>query len=124
MDKINQLIKERKRFPSTDVQILLRQIYETSHGIYNHEGPEGNHPFALVLATPSEDPMAGKRLRERAREYIDCEVHKYFHIDFNTFLEQYPWMCDYMVQEATRRIKQGEPEKDRIVKELENSLRN
>lgn len=93
-------MKYSKRLISTSAQIILRQKYETAFGIYDHEGPDGEHPLALVMHNWSEDNVSYGRLRERMESFAEHNVGKYFNISFKDFIDMPTYSCDMMLEIA------------------------
>jgi hypothetical protein len=95
-EHIADLVRVPKRFNSTDLQILLRERYERSHGIYDHQN--ANDHFALVRHHWCEDTIIASRLRERMEAFVEKRVGHYFNISFTEFLEQPPYVCDLQLE--------------------------
>lgn len=93
-------MKHSKRLISTSAQIILRQKYETAFGIYDHAGPDGEHPLALVMHNWSEDNVSYGRLRERLEAFAEHSVGKWFSISFKEFIDMPTYVCDMMLEIA------------------------
>lgn len=91
-------MKHSKRLISTSAQIILRQKYETAFGIYDHTGPDGEHPLALVMHNWSEDNVSYGRLRERLEAFAEHSVGKWFSISFKEFIDMPTYVCDMMLE--------------------------
>lgn len=107
-----KLMKHSKRLVSTSAQIVLRASYETAYGIYNHDSAEGDHPLALVMHNWAEDNIVGGRLRERMEAFARNGVGKHFHMSFEEFINQPPYVCDMMLEvcEYLDNIESDTPE--------------
>ena len=93
-------MKHSKRLISTSAQIILRQKYETAFGIYDHEGPDGEHPLALVMHNWSEDNVSYGRLRERMEAFAEHSTGKWFNTSFKEFIDMPTYVCDMMLEIA------------------------
>lgn len=103
IDKLPRLIS------SVDAQLVLRDQYEVTFGIYNHEQPNAEHPFALILQHWSEDTVTLGPLHGRMKQYIDAEIQKWFGLSFDKFIDQPTYVIEMQVAEATERIKKAQP---------------
>jgi hypothetical protein len=70
---------------STDAQILLREAYETTYGIYNHDS-DNAHPFSLVLNSKKEDYLSFGPLYKLLVKYRLKDVNKTFGLNLKEFL--------------------------------------
>lgn len=105
-----------RRLTSTDLQIVLRERYEQSHGIYDHNA--STDPLALVLMHWEEDAITSSTLRARMETFMDNRVGERFRLSFTEFLELPSYVCDLMIEVCTKR-------KDDVPSEaLEQALKN
>jgi hypothetical protein len=105
-EALDLLIEKVPRLVSTDAQLLLRDRYETSYGIFNHEvkGKEaGEHPFALILHNWNEDVITNGPLHERIEQYLEYQILKHFGLSVNEFLDNPTFMCDLYIKIASER---------------------
>lgn len=118
-------MKHSKRLVSTSAQIILRERYEDTFGIFNHRGEEGSHPLALVMHNWSEDNITGGRLRERMEAFADNNVAKHFNISFHEFIQQPTYVCDMMldVSEVMNQRELNSPEATEL-KRLAETMNN
>lgn len=79
---------------SSTAQILLRDSYETSCGIYDHKSSEGDHPLALVRMNWSEDTITNGRLHERMRKFALLGIGDIFKISFKEFVDSPTYVCE------------------------------
>jgi hypothetical protein len=115
---LQDLLERAKNMCSTDAQIALRDSYETSFGIYRHDAPNLDDPFALIRMHWSEDTVTGSRLHERMSEYLDADIGKFFNLSFNEYIDNPTYICDFMFQEARRRISREKP----VIDALQDAL--
>jgi hypothetical protein len=117
-ESIEKLIEGAPRLKSTDAQMVLRDQYETTYGIYDHSGPGGEDPLALVLMHPSEDTITDGALHERMKEYVECDIHKYFGISFLEFINQPTYVLRMQLEIAQEQIRKEAPIADALRKQL------
>lgn len=108
-ETLQRYIDTSPRLCSTDVQLLMRDLYETTYKIFDHAHPHADHPLSLVLMHWNEDSITQGPLHERMNQYIDADIHKYFHFNFQEWIEQSSWMCNLQLEIARNRIKKEAP---------------
>lgn len=106
---------------SSDAQIVLRDCYETTYGIYNHNLPQADHPFALVLMHWNEDPITNGSLHERMNQYIDAEIHRFFHLSFQEWIDQATYVCNLQLDIAKERLRKEGPHLEAAMAALRNA---
>ncbi len=89
---------------SSDIQILLRDVYETTYGIYNHNQDKDEDVLSLVTLRDAEDVGPGYGLLyERLRQYDEREILKYFGYNPTQFLDLPTDMVTYLLEMAARK---------------------
>jgi len=83
---------------STDAQLVLRERYETTYGIYNHDDIAVPRPFAPIAMQWSEDSCDGSLKYERIEQFSDFNIYKYFGLNWVQF-------CDLPVDEARKILE-------------------
>lgn len=116
---LEELIEKAPRLKSTDAQMVLRDQYETTYGIYNHAVPENDHPFALIMMNDSEDTVTHGALHDRMTQYLDCDIHKYFGLSFLEFIEQPTYVIVMQLELAQERIRKEAPITNALKKQLD-----
>jgi len=106
---IEELIEKAPRLKSTDAQMVLRDQYESTYGIYNHAAEGADHPFALILQHWCEDSVTHGSLHERMNQYIDLDIQKYFGLTFTDFIEQPTYVIQMQLEIAQERIRKEAP---------------
>ena len=117
------LLESVPKLSSTDAQIVLRDRYETDFGIYNHGHPDAGHPFEMVLKHWSEDCVTGGALPERMKQFVDCDIGKFFNISFTEFIELPSFVIMDMIKVAEDKIARNQPTIDRALESLETSAK-
>lgn len=84
--------------------MVLRDRYETTYGIYNHEIPDPNRPLALVAMHPKEDASRGSLLYERIKDFGRNEVYKHYGINLKDFLDLPTDVC-MTILESTAELR-------------------
>ncbi len=99
---------------------MLREIYETKYGIFNHDDVSLNRPLALVAKHWSEDTSGSYRLHELLEKFSLNQVNKYFGLSFVEFLELPTEYCESILEVAADRLKMDANVADSIKNELQN----
>lgn len=104
--KLNPLQVALETYPamcSTNAQLLLREAYETTYGIVNHELPAvKKRPLALVAFQWPEDSTAGCRLYERMDQYHECNILKWFGMPWDRWLDQPHDVCEEQLRKGKK----------------------
>lgn len=85
---------------STDAQLVMRDAYETTVGIYNHNRDERERPLALVAFQPSEDTSKTSHLYERIRQFRIRNVPKHFGLSLVDFMSLPTDIAEFVLEEA------------------------
>jgi hypothetical protein len=72
---------------SIDGQLVMKDLYETEYGIYDHLSGSKNRPLASVAMHDMEDINDGSLLEEAANKYISKGIYDAFHLTLLEFLE-------------------------------------
>lgn len=99
------------------MQILMRERYEQSHGIYDHRAATDDH-FALVRHHWCEDAIVASRLRERLEAFADLKIGTAFHMSFTEFINQPPYMCDLMLEIMEKRAPEQAQELHDLLQDM------
>lgn len=69
--------KYPRRLGGVELEILIRETYEHTHGIADHESlnvPDVEHYLGLVLKREGEETYASSRLSERMDAYLENDI--------------------------------------------------
>jgi hypothetical protein len=88
---------------SSDLQITLRDVYETTYGIYDHNRDQDEDLLSLVAMREVEDPSSGGLLYERIRQYFKREIHKFTGYTPTQFLELPTDLVNYILEQALKQ---------------------
>jgi len=102
---IRELMRVSPSLVSPDVALLMRDRYETTYGIYNHDAPMAGRELALVGMHPKEDVTTTSLLRERIREFGKREVFKHTGVSLTEFMEFPPDVCQMIFETAAEMAK-------------------
>jgi hypothetical protein len=86
--EIGRLLAGSDRQLSSDTQLMMRERYETTYGILDHDAPNV-HPLALVTLHPAENSSKGGLFEQRLKDYMAYNVLKYTGMSLKELLE-YP----------------------------------
>jgi hypothetical protein len=104
---------------SSDLQLALRDVYETTYGIHNHTHETEEHALSLVAMRDAEDSASGGLLYERIRQYGEREIKKYFHLSITEFLDLPTDLVTFCLEDALRQQAQG----SRTASDIEEEVR-
>lgn len=104
---------------SSDLQLALRDVYETTYGIHDHTYETEEHALSLVAMREAEDGSSGGLLYERIRHFDEREVRKYFGYSLTEFLELPTDILTYILEVCTRRQEQS----SRVANTVEEDVR-
>ena len=96
----NHLVNVAPKIKSAQAQILIRDSYESTHHIFNHNGEQGLDPLALVRMHWSEDMVTNGRLHQWMRKFAERNIGQVFNTSLPKFLEQPTYMCELMYEIA------------------------
>lgn len=106
---------------SYQTQLVLREMYETQYGIFNHEDPihMRERPLSLVALHPKENTTKWSRLYQTIRRYDLHDIHAKFGLSLPEFLELPRDIVELLFELSTERSQRSNPNVDRAIRELE-----
>lgn len=104
---------------SISAQMLLREAYEISYYIYDHNRPD-SHPWALCMHSPKEDSATYGPLHRKIASYRLRNIYDKFGLNLSEFLDCPREVTDLLLKMADAEMV----EKDRSLEEIERELRN
>jgi hypothetical protein len=104
---------------SSDLQLTLRDAYETTYGIHNHSHETEEHALSLVAMREAEDSASGGLLYERIRQYDEREIGKFFRLDLVQFLELPTDILTFLLEMAQKKQLQS----NRTASDIEEEVR-
>lgn len=110
---------------SISAQLLLRDAYETSYTIYNHDS-EDAHPLALVSMHPKENATEYGPLYRTVYHYRLKDVNKYFGLNLHEFLSlprEYTELIFRIIDEEAARDAQNLANAEEGIKAAESQGR-
>jgi hypothetical protein len=103
------MLANQNTFRGVDAEVILRSVYETTHGVRNHFRASADapaiHPFSLISFNECEENLYGTRLAELVRRYKSSGVKEVWGIDLMTFLELPEYMCELLVAIGNEKEK-------------------
>jgi hypothetical protein len=97
---VYELLRRTPKLVSTDVQLLLREHYETMFGLHDHKVDKPDEPFALVAMHAGEDNLTHSLLYERVRLFKLLEVHKHYGLSLKEFFEMPPYLTEEILNQC------------------------
>lgn len=118
-EHIKDIVRIPRRFKSSEVQIVLRERYEMSHGIYDHAKAKDDH-FALVRQHWCEDTIGASRLRERLEAFLDTRAGQQLNMSFTEFINQPSYVCDLQLEILEKRLPAQHAELGALLEEMKS----
>ena len=101
-DELTELLKTAGVLCPSDVEILLRDRYETIYGIHDHSNEINERPLALVAMHWCEDASTDSALYERIKLFFGRYVHKHSGLSLAEFLELPSDISRLVLEESTK----------------------
>lgn len=92
---------------SSDLQIALRDVYETTFGIHDHTHETEADALSLVAMREAEDIGSGGLQYERIRQYHEREVKKYWGLNLVEFLELPTDILTFLLEYSAKEQARG-----------------
>lgn len=118
---IRTLLATAPSLCSAEVALLMRDRYETTYGIYNHDANDPERKLALVGMHPKEDTTRHSLLHERVREFTKREVFKHTGINLKDFLELPTDVCGMIFESAAEAAKEVGKMTNEVVDDLKKA---
>lgn len=101
-DALRKALRAAPKLCSTDVRIVMLELYETEYGIYNHRDDSQQRPMANIAMHAAENTSEGSLLYERMRLFAENKVGIHFNVSFMEFLEQPTDICKKQMEIAAQ----------------------
>ena len=105
---------------SIQAQIVLRDAYDTSYGIYDHSAQNPNRPMALVGMHPAENTTYHSRLYNTIRRYKTYDIKTAFGLSLVEFLELPREISSFLLNLQAESKQSENSKQQRALDELEN----
>lgn len=117
---IRHMLEKMPKLGSIPAQLLLRQAYDVTYGIFDHTSPmaDTSNPLALSEMFYAEDVCSDSLLYERVDQYKKERIGDHFKISLKEFMSYPTDMVIHLLEVAThynaledkvaRRMKQDE----------------
>ena len=115
---INTILTNIKKLKPIDGQIVLRQLYETHFGIFNHVEEEENRPMAAVALYDMEINGQGSPLYRRISQYVRSGIIKYTGLNLTEFLSLPREIVQLLYDECEQQSKTEVMAMDSLQKDL------
>lgn len=106
-EQLNKLIATGQKFSSTDACLLRNQFYDEHFQIRDYGGPEGNHPFSLILMSSKEDYITNGAYGRAAKDYINYKVGEFFKISLLEYLDLEPSRTEIIKEICMEQIQEN-----------------
>ena len=117
---IQELITKAPKLSPIEIQLLLRDRYETFFGIYNHDADTGQRPFSLIALQQAEDFSLIDPIKLKTDLFIDRDVHKYTGLSIDKFFDLPTFRCSEILEACAKRKK----EESKAAQNVQNQLNN
>ncbi|WP_144106620.1 hypothetical protein [Paraburkholderia sp. BCC1886] len=105
---------------SSDIQLVMRDCYETTYGIWDHQRDGDLDALSLVAMRETEDSASGGLLYERFRQYIDLSIGKYTHLNLLDFLQMPTDWVTSVMDLCAGRIKADSRTQQGVIDQLQD----
>ncbi len=117
------LLKTLPRMDQTDAGILLRDLYETRFGIFNHIGTSKKRPLASVALHDAEEINENSLLYEAMHSFAKREIKDIFNISFLDFISLPMDWCAMITEIASATAGEKATAKSNHLSEVERQLK-
>ncbi len=109
---------------SYQTQLVLREMYETQYGIFNHDDPinERERPLSIVALHPKENWTKWSRLYRTIRRYDFHDIKGKFGLSLTEFLELPREIVELLFEISAERANRDQPQIDKAIRELERKI--
>jgi phosphoserine aminotransferase len=106
---LNELIEKLPKLTAVESKMVLYDVYETRHGIFNHHGASKSRPLASVAFHNSENFTEQSVLQDAIEEYAFENYREVWGLSLSEFLAlphyQVKMLRDTMPRIAERKRK-------------------
>ena len=107
---------------SIDADLALRELYETTYHLYDHNLPTEHRPLALVGRNAAEDPATFSPLHRRIDEYVELQVFEHTGMPFDQFIQLPAEYVRRLLAAAKRAIARKSAGTGNAIKQLDADL--
>jgi hypothetical protein len=104
---------------SSDLQLALRDCYETTYRIYDHSRSGPNDALSLVAMREAEDSSSGGLLYEQIRRFEERQVYKHFGLNLVEFLELPSDIVRFVLEMSLKRQQSNAKTQEDVVDEIQ-----
>lgn len=112
------LIRRAPTIASSDAQLLLRETYDKSYGIFNHDAVSEARPYSIVAMHWAEDTTSTSPLHACFEEFARKEVPKYFQLSLTEFLKLPREACKRILEVCDKLRKEEETRTNKSLNNL------
>jgi hypothetical protein len=100
---ILEMLATAPQMCATDAQLLLRDRYDQTYGIFNHDLGDPDRPWALIGMHWAEDCSTGSYLYERIEAFEDKKIYARFGLSLTEFLALPRDVTDHLFRIANKK---------------------
>ena len=119
--QIDDLLKTVSKIDSISAQLLLREAYEVSYQIFDHDA-DSTHPWALVMDHPKENYTEYGTLYRTIHGFHFRDIHKKFGLNLTEFLELPREIVELVIHIANKDIERKNRTFDEVKDNLEDEF--
>jgi hypothetical protein len=97
----------------------MREAYEQTYKIYDHENLSERRPLSIVAMHPKENTFAYGSMARIFYKYHELEIEKHWHLSIGEFLNYPREYVDLMCKISTERIAREAGPIERATREME-----
>ena len=87
--------------------MLRSQFYDEHFKIRDYTGPEGTHPFSLILMSSKEDYITDGAYSRIAKDYVNYKVGEFFKISLLEYLDLEPYRTEIIKEICMKQIQEN-----------------
>lgn len=120
--EIDELLESMPEVDSISAKMLLREAYETTYEIYNHN-LDNSHPWAMVMAHPKEDMSTYGAIYRTILSYRVRDVYKRYGLNLTEFLDLPREYVEFLLEVSANETKQDTATAEDIAREMDESVK-
>lgn len=110
-------LRNLPQLDSVNGQIVMRDLYETTYGIYDHTRKD-RHPFSSVLFNEVEDGSIGSLLEADMESYKKHRIGDIFHLNLLEFLNLPSPVAEMLIRSASKETGKKNDQLGELEREL------
>jgi hypothetical protein len=116
---LNRALIQLPQLESVDAQMVMRDLYETEYGLFNHLAPHAQRPLAAVALHKQEDLNTNSSLEYACRLYVKHRIYDVFHLNVLQFLDLPPDVIEMLIVIAKEQTVSHNKAMAQVEKEMQ-----